>query len=277
MYNVKFHSNYTSDQDMYNRIVSMTPKHSGIWKNLQVVSDDDYDLFVIMNYPQHNNYDPKKTIVFESETPTTRNQFPRFYQNNREDFLYVHDTINHFNVDLWYHGLSYDELTSDIFNKTKSFSVINSNINNLPGHIYRNTFVNELSKTIPFDLFGRFPSNNNFYKGSLGRKCDGLLNYKYTFNCENDFENNYFTEKILDGIFCETVTFYVGCPNIKNYIDERSYIQLSLNSDENIEIIKDCLSKDVWVDMIPHIKEEKLRIMNDYNVLNIVNSILEEM
>lgn len=278
MFNVKFHCNYCSDLEIYNRVLGMSPGNLGVWKNLKVVNDDNYDVFVIMNYPQHSNYDPKKTIVFESETPTTRNQFPKFYQDRRFEFLYIHDTKNHFNVDLWYHGLTYDELTTTQFKKTKSFSVVNSNLNNLPGHVYRNNFIKTLSENVDVDMYGRFPTSNKNYKGSLNRKADGLIDYHYTFNCENDFESNYFTEKILDGIFCECVTFYVGCPNIKQFVNENSFISLSLSDvDMNIDIIKECLKTNIWDYMFDDIREEKRRIISDFNVLNIVNDILERI
>lgn len=277
MTTVKFHCNYCSDFDIYNRVLGMTPKNSGVWKNVKVTFSDDYDIFVIMNYPQHNQYDPKRTIVFESETPTTRNNFPKFYQDRKDEFLYVHDTRSHFNVDLWYHGLSYDEIFNKSFDKRFDLSVINSNLNNLPGHVYRNNFINALSNNIEFDMFGRFHSNNRFYKGPLEKKYNGLAEYRYTFNCENDFEDNYFTEKLLDGIFCECLTFYFGCPNVKSFVDERSFIQLCGNLEDDIYTIKNCMSKKYWDYRIQYIKNEKIRIAEEYNVLNIINNILEKL
>jgi len=279
MVNVKFHQNFETDEQIYHKVVSMTSKNSGCWKNIKVVKDDNYDIFVILNYPQHNNYDKSKTIVFESETPTTRKSFPKFYKGIESEFLYIHDTENHFNVDVWYHGLSFDEVANqNNFLKNKNFSIINSNINNLPGHIFRNNFINQLSQHIEVDLFGRFHTNIKNYKGSLIRKSDGLCEYKYTFNCENDFEPNYFTEKLLDGIMCECVTFYCGCPNVKNFIDSRSFIELSLTDiGGNIELIKDCIKNNMWQSMIRHIREEKRRLSVDMNILNIVTNILENM
>lgn len=277
MYKVKFHCNYCSDQEIYSRVLSMTPGSKGKWKNIQVVNDEKYDVFIIMNYPTYNNYDKSRTIVFESETPTTRNTFPRFYKGIENEFLYIHDTKKHFNVDLWYHGLTFDELSNSLnFEKTNVFSIINSNLNSLPGHIARNNFINKLTNTFDLDLYGKFYTPNNKYKGSLVRKADGLMSYKYTFNHENDFENNYFTEKILDGIMCETLTFYGGCPNIKSFINPNSFIEIDLNNEqESLYIIRDCLKTDIWKGMVNSIREEKRRIMVDYNMLNIVNGLLE--
>jgi len=276
MYNVKFHCNYCSDEEIYQRVVTMTPNNTGRWKNVNVVKDN-YDVFVIMNYPMHDNYDKSKTIVFESETPTTRRLFPAFYQGRETEFLHVHKTESFFNVDLWYHGMSFDELTNPLnFEKTRSMSIVNSSLNNLPGHIKRNNFISKLAGVVDYDLYGRGYSSNPRYRGGLNKKYQGLVNYKYTFNCENDFEPNYFTEKILDGVMCENLTFYYGCPNIINFINPNAFIDLDLNNEqEALYIIRDCINNDIWRTMIPDIKEEKRRIMVDYNVLNIINNILD--
>ncbi len=279
MYKVKFHQNFESDVQIYNRILSMSPNNSGVWKNVKMTIGDDYDIFVILNHPQHSHYDKSRTIVFESETPSTRRTFPKFYKGMESEFLYVHDTETHFNVDMWYHGLSYDELSNPLaFEKTKSFSIINSNLNNLPGHMLRNSFIDSITNKIEFDLFGRFYNNNKNYRGSLSKKSDGLVGYHYTFNQENDFENNYFTEKILDGIMCECLTFYGGCPNIRNFINPNSFIEIDItNKEESFYIIRDSIKSNIWKSFISNIREEKRRIMVDHNILNIVNNILERV
>ena len=79
---------------------------------------------------------------------------------------------------------------------------------------------------------------------------------------------------LLDGIFCECLTFYYGCPNAKDFVDERSYVQLCGNFEDDVYMIKECMSKNYWEDRLKFIRDEKLRISNDYNVLNIVNNIL---
>lgn len=279
MLKVKFHQNFEPDHIVYQKICSMTPGNRGVWKNVQVVDGDNYDVFVILNHPTHYNFDPAKTIVFQSETKSTRQGFPQFYKENKDDYLYIYNTEDHHNVDMWYHGLTYDELFNPLnFEKTKTMSVINSNLNSLKGHVWRNKFIDQLSSQLDFDLYGRFYTPNSMYKGSLHRKADGLMEYSYTFNCENDFEPNYFTEKILDGIYCECVTFYAGCPNIKSFIDERAFVELDIDDFmTNKLIIRDCLKSNIRKSMLPYILEEKRRLIVDMNLLNIVHNILEKV
>jgi hypothetical protein len=48
---------------------------------------------------------------------------------------------------------------------------------------------------------------------------------------ENVRENNYFSEKLLDAVFCETVPIYWGCPNIDRFIDPEGLINCETGED----------------------------------------------
>lgn len=272
MFKVKFTQNFESDEQIYNRLLKMTPDCSGVWKNLKVVLDDSYDFLVIMNKPKNENYDKSKTIVLECETKSTRNQFNLFYKDCKDDFYYVYNTEQHHNADLWYMDITWNELFLFNCNKFGSLSIINSGLNDLPGHKLRNNFISYLSHFVQFDYYGRFSNR------PLNNKLDGLKNYRYHFNCENDFEDNYFTEKLLDGIFCECLVFYYGCTNITNFIDDRAFINLDLTDfEKSKDIIKDCVTSDhsLYYKMFPYIMEEKRRIMNDFHPLEIVRKLIK--
>ena len=55
-------------------------------------------------------------------------------------------------------------------------------------------------------------------------KADGLAPYRYSVVIENVQERNYFSEKLLDAVLCETVPIYWGCPNIGDFVDTRAMI-----------------------------------------------------
>ncbi len=104
------------------------------------------------------------------------------------------------------------------------------------------------------------------YKGSLPphKKDDSLFPYKYSFNVENFSIKNYYTEKLIDGILAETLVFYSGCYNIKDYIDERAFVYLELsNFEHDYEIIKSAIMNDLWSERIEYIREAKKKILND--------------
>ncbi|QYX57853.1 hypothetical protein K1T73_05545 [Roseovarius sp. SCSIO 43702] len=55
-------------------------------------------------------------------------------------------------------------------------------------------------------------------------KAEGLAPFRYSVVIENVRERNYFTEKIVDAVLCETVPIYWGCPNIAEFFDTDGWI-----------------------------------------------------
>ena len=79
---------------------------------------------------------------------------------------------------------------------------------------------------------------------------------------ENNFEKNFITEKVWEPILCETLVFYYGCPNLKDYINERAYVQLDMNDfEKSYNIIKQAFKEDWWSQRLPYIQQEKQKII----------------
>lgn len=62
-------------------------------------------------------------------------------------------------------------------------------------------------------------------------KAEGLAPYRYSVVIENMREQNYFSEKLLDAVFCGTVPIYWGCPNLPDFIDPDGIIQCQSEPD----------------------------------------------
>ncbi len=58
----------------------------------------------------------------------------------------------------------------------------------------------------------------------FGAKAEGLAPYRYSVVIENVRERNYFTEKLIDAVLCETVPIYWGCPNVEDFFDTEGMI-----------------------------------------------------
>jgi len=102
--------------------------------------------------------------------------------------------------------------------KTKTCSLIASNKQNLEGHRLRHRIANWLKTEMPeVDLLGRA------YK-PIELKEDGLAAYHYSIIIENNQEREYFTEKLLDCMLCNTMPIYWGCPNIADYFNTEGMI-----------------------------------------------------
>ncbi len=103
--------------------------------------------------------------------------------------------------------------------KTRMMSLIASAKRDTEGHQLRRSLVEWVQGTgLDIDIMGRG------YK-PFDAKSDGLAPYRYSIVIENMREPNYFSEKLLDAVFCDTVPIYWGCPNLDRFMDTDGIIQ----------------------------------------------------
>ena len=260
--------------DLWNK---MSKNNDYSWDKIQIVWEEPCDYYCIINKPFDSNlkYIPEKTIIFRVEPNMETNNFlwgDLWCKPNEKDFKFVGYHEKYFNNNEWHLSKNYSQLSCDkiIKNDDLSFtlSTILSNKYTDPGHIKRIDFMKFLENKGCLDL--HIYGQNKFlwknYKGTLPQhqKDDSLFPYKYSFNVENFSIKNYYTEKLIDGILAETLVFYSGCYNIKDYIDERAFVYLELNNFENdYEIIKSAIMNDLWSERIEYIREAKKKILNE--------------
>lgn len=97
--------------------------------------------------------------------------------------------------------------------KTAMCSLIASAKRDLEGHLLRHAVVDWVRQTgQPVEVMGRG------YR-PFADKSEGLAPYRYSVVIENVRERNYFSEKLVDAVLCETVPIYWGCPNIDDFFD----------------------------------------------------------
>lgn len=154
--------------------------------------------------------------------------------------------------------------------KTRTLSIIASKKRNLKGHRLRHKLIDkiyktEISKHIDIDTLGRG------YK-PFDEKHEGLVPYQFSVVIENAREYDYFSEKLLDCLICETIPIYWGAPNISEYFDMDGIIECR-SLDELLMAIK----------MIPMINTEHMmgaiRINKEkaINYSNIYRNIAERI
>ncbi|MBO27586.1 MAG: hypothetical protein CML61_02310 [Rhodobacteraceae bacterium] len=103
--------------------------------------------------------------------------------------------------------------------KSRRMSLIASAKRDHVGHRLRHDIVTRIqSEQLDVDVLGRGYA-------PFDSKADGLAPYRFSVIIENVRERNYFTEKLVDAILCETVPIYWGCPNIGDFIDPACMIQ----------------------------------------------------
>lgn len=124
-------------------------------------------------------------------------------------------------------------------NKTKNISMMCSDKTMCQMHILRNHIARMLKNSGKVDCFGKFDG------GPRAQLSDTLLNHRYCVAIENNIDECYFTEKILDCFASMTVPVYVGAPKIGKFFNEHGIIQIDVNDIFNIEkIIRVCSEFD---------------------------------
>jgi hypothetical protein len=152
-----------------------------------------------------------------------------------------------------------------IFNesiKNKNLSHIYSNKKFLKGHRFRHTIADELKNYPDIDSYGS--GCNNF----IQKKSDSLRNYRFSIAVENNIEENYFTEKIIDCFATKTVPIYNGAPNISQFFNENSIIKFN-NINELKEIVEN-INKDLYNSMIDSIEENYKKSLEYFDIEKIV-------
>lgn len=102
--------------------------------------------------------------------------------------------------------------------KTRNMSIIASAKRDHPGHKLRHQMVEfAQEQKLDVEVMGRGYT-------AFDQKSDGLASFRYSVVIENVQQQNYFSEKLIDAILCETVPIYWGCPNIGDFMDTAGFI-----------------------------------------------------
>ena len=127
--------------------------------------------------------------------------------------------------------------------KPKFMSIMISQKDFAPGHIYRHTLVKEILKTrLPIDIYGRgcgFYSllQDSRIKGDF-KKYELYDGYQFNICIENFETNHYFSEKIMNPLLMNITPIYLGCKNIASYFPNM-YWTLSGDVQKDIELFHD--------------------------------------
>ena len=239
------------------------------WNNIRIVWEEPADYYVIINStPVKFFIDPKKTILFQMEPHMELdNKWGEWSKPTPSMFKFCGTHNTEYNNNEWHLSKTYSQLSNEEIIKTSNIlSTVISNKYNDPGHKKRIDFIKFLeNKGMDVNVYGGNTAGWKNYQGGLPycAKDDGMFPYKYVFNAENHEINNYYTEKLIDGILAECLVFYWGCPNIFDFFDERALVKLELvDFEKDFEIITRALREN-WYEMrLPYIREAKKKILN---------------
>ena len=154
--------------------------------------------------------------------------------------------------------------------KNKFISVIISNKNTMTGHQKRNEFIQKLLLTEVgqfIDCYG-----DGYIK--VIDKWEALKDYRYHICIENDELNDYWTEKLADPFLAYSVPIYFGCPNINEYFDAESIIQIDLNNVKDaVSKIKNLLKIDEYEKRLPLVINSRKKVLYEYNIFQLIEDV----
>lgn len=306
MYKVKLHANWDPnkvDTDYLENIDIWTRwcynhwyilENNYIWNDcFELVSGDEYDFVVIFNIPRKGfKFDKKKAIIVYTEPKVIIKSWVKLYLDDyyvdppESDFfrIYSIDKFHNFTC-FWtrfYDPLNLDKTQGD----TLSFMISRKNF--LEGHKDRLNFINnylyKYDNSIRFftneyiEYYNQIKEEGKFKNIKLvENQTEAILHYKYMFQSENCYENNYMTEKIIAPIYTNTLVFWSGTETIFNHISPIFYVYLDIknNPQESYEIIKRSIQDKEWEKRIDRISKEKVHIHNKFNVLRVIEGIIK--
>jgi len=297
-FRIPTHYNHFRESDLidyYNRC------YYGEEKSFTIVNDDNYDFLLLINRTIYNKthpvsrkckpyykFDKKKTIIFQNEPLKKRQKWkrssPAFINPNPGLYKKVFNIKNYHNLVLPVY--KFDNIVKES-NKVISFI---SRKRSLPLQKIRSNFYRKriVSNTDIFidhpvvkeDYISKFTDCNYSYEGNrvqqfFDDRYQGYLPHKYVMQSESLDELNYFTEKIIEPIMCECLTFYSGCSNLDKFIDDRCFIRVDFSKlDEAMDIIKQAIENDEWSKRIQYIRREKDRIHKEMSFLRIAENLI---
>lgn len=248
MYIVKLTFNYDWP------IFRQTPQNLGVWGDYMFVIDSNLkecDYWII--YTEYKLIEEqcicnRENIFFiPGEGVNTCVKYPKEFLSQFGKIITVQREIKGKNVihyqgaNPWFVEKSYDELNNKAnVVKTKLMSIISSDKAFTQGHVKRLEFAKRIKEHYgdAVDFYGR--GLNPF-----DRKWDTLAPYKYHISIENDYCDDYFTEKFFDPIFANSYPFYYGCPNLEEYVSKESFTRIDINNfDNSVSIIDNIIKSD---------------------------------
>jgi len=220
-------------------------------KKYNITNDNDFTHAIIINTPMPNLNIPKENVLglafepicFLELTPTfieyAKKHIGRYFIGDK--YQLPEPFVEHFAY-MW-HSRPPKEITF----KNKLMSIIVSKKQFASGHIYRHKLVEKIIElNLPIDIYGRGSSlyKYNRIMGEFNDDHEPYEMYYFSICIENTVCNNYFSEKIITPLMFNCMPIYLGCKNIKKYV-------------ENIIILEGDILKDIMVIM---------KILNDPNI-----------
>ena len=275
-----------SSEQMLDDYRHQTPGCSGVWEDIEAVTNpDDADFLVIQdecNKGLWDKFEPEQRLYFSREALTPDSIYK--YSDEECKHFSFWDETGMLWTKWWYPNkfsgginMTYDELVDlEPVGGSKKISCILSNKEMCTGHIKRKRFVFDMmSKKRGFmDLYGGTPSANSSLVEDDKRS--GLLNYMYhlAFDNQNNIKD-FFGTQFTDAILTWTVPIFWGGAELDKYFPEGSYETFDVDDPKEIDRIVDIVESEDYESRIPALKDARDLILNKYNMWPVIKDAID--
>jgi hypothetical protein len=180
----------------------------------------------------------------------------------------------------WHIGVNFSEESGVVSLKFKDLveikpplinavSVITSNKSISVAHQQRLSFIYNLKKIMGPELhiFGRGIN-------PISDKFEVLSKYRYHLALENNSQSDFWSEKIADPLIALNKVFYSGGDNINHYFSERAVELIDINNPvDAAQLMLESIRNNSWDRDLSIIRSEKLKILGEYNFVNIIKDL----
>jgi hypothetical protein len=290
-FKIKFFSDFCTSEDCKKKFEEMCKSKDidnyGPDKEIYITCDEDYTHAIILN---------KAMPELSFSTTINKNNViglacePLQFLGLTQEFVdYAKKNIRKYFIGdlpselgepfMEHHGYMWFDhpLPEKILKKTKLLSIVFSQKFFAPGHQYRAELVNGIiNNNLPIDIYGRgcklikpkFQTQHNI-KGEF-EDTEPYDDYIFTICIENFSCNQYFSEKIITPIMCETIPIYLGCKNIEQHVKDY-YIPLTGDCINDLKLIVNILENPNAY--IKNIKSKKEEIFENLNLIKQVKNL----
>lgn len=314
MTSVRFVSNFSSPEELYEGLLERTPGCSGTWETTTLTTDPgEADYTAIINQPPDEDFavPPEERLLFCREPPL-------FGHCDWSDVAAAHKespATGHPLVQEWWVDRPYDELIAigprdvpktgslswvvtdkgrisnplvnvsrramlraDILkHRPKPVGILRPHVTD--GHILRMDFLDGLVDRgdSQLDLYGRGDFSGSHYRGEVDDKWDGLAEYRYSLAIENYKGPHYFSEKVVDPLLAWCLPIYWGCTNLDDYLPEDSYVWIDIEDPDAPSRVREIIESDLRERNLDAITEARRRILNEYQYLPRVHRAVQRV
>jgi len=274
---VRFFSNFCSSDEAMNKFIKTSdiendPDYN---KKYTFTTKDNYTHAILLNNATPKLTIPPKCVIGLAHEPIEILPITTSFISYAKQFIGKYFIGNKRNLGepfiercgyLW-HWLP--ELKEKVINKPKKMSIMVSKKKASKGHKYRHSLVNEiLNSDLEIDIYGNgckyFSVNDKRLKGEFDCSKKMLDDYEYHICIENNQSPEYFSEKVINPLLCNTIPIYLGSKNIEKYFGDM-VIKLSGNLIKDMELIRELHGKNREKEIdLQHVKE-KISIKNVIN------------